>query len=182
MMIARSTETLIAGTAVAVAALGLGALVWSTWKRPRFHRALGVGGGLGIVGGGLVAAYLIAMPTDLIILRGGAPMTIERDALLSDTTIQTATGAVVVARGDETVVDNESDRDVRVETVEYREDVSLGKLGEHAPSTTVRRGDIGTFDHRLNYLGPDDEPPDEITTRIGARGDAPLETFYWLTW
>jgi hypothetical protein len=164
MMIARSTETLIAGTAVAVAALGLGALVWSTWKRPRFHRALGVGGGLGIVGGGLVAAYLIAMPTDLIILRGGAPMTIERDALLSDTTIQTATGAV------------------GVETVEYREDVSLGKLGEHAPSTTVRRGDIGTFDHRLNYLGPDDEPPDEITTRIGARGDAPLETFYWLTW
>lgn len=172
-MIARATETAITFGALALAALGLGAVILATWRKPRGARALEIGGGAGIVVGGLVAVYLIAMPTDLIIARGGAPMELERYALLSDSTIRLADQDLVIERGDDTVVVNESDRELRIVTFVYGEDETL-PLGD----TIVRRGGMASFGHRLTNVGPDDEPPESVT--VSKRDSA--QHRYWLTW
>jgi len=86
-------------------------------------------------------------------------------------------GGIGIERGDETVVVNESDRELQIVTYVYGDDVNPLLGGS---TQVVRRGGMATCDHRLTHIGPDDEPPGSVT--ISKRTDASTQYRYWLTW
>lgn len=131
----------------------------------------------------LVAVMVVAGGTTLVLLFGTTQVarvtedhgvTVERSLLLGSTTTRLGDREVSLpwATGT-TIVINEARRPVRLETIVY----SRSDLAFASPDiVTIEALTVHVVQAKLDYLGPDDPPPEEFESKSSE------ETKYWLTW
>lgn len=158
---------LVALVAVAGAAV-LGAVAaWHFDVKNRWVRG-GVATVAIVLGGGAAILFFTASP----IIRVKPDMTTSETLLLGRTT-ETIGGREVELLADgshTTIIVNESERTLELRGVAY------GSPGYVPGDTTVPPRSVHHLSSKLEYIGPDERPPSEISSKSDS------EVRYWLTW